>query len=247
MANTSDSIPADPRYPDSIAIAERVVGHTFTDRALIARALTHPSALDEVGIDQSYERLEFLGDAVLGAIISKELFTRFPDMPEGGMTRIKISLVSGATLSEVARELGLREAIVFGQSYEKTGGRGIRSALENVFESIIAAIYLDADYGAAREFVLRVLGSRIEEDVALSPENPKSSLQELLQARGVTPVYRVAAEDGPPHARTFTSEVLIDDEVAGRGVGKTKKEAEANAASEALSALAETSDPESAL
>ena len=241
MTPTPGRVPSDARYAPAIKIAETVLGHTFADPSLIATALTHPSALDEVVGSRSYERLEFLGDAVVEMIVSDEVFARFPEMDEGGMTRMKISLVSGVTLSEVASDLGLRDAIVFGQSYERSGGRGVRSALENVFEAIVAALYLDAGYTVARDFVLHVLGPRISEDMALEAENPKSTLQELLQAHGVAPTYRVVAEEGPAHARTFTCEVLVDDAVAGSGTGRSKKEAEAEAAREALSRLSEGS------
>ena len=232
-------VPDDARYAPAIKVAEAVLRHTFADPSLIATALTHPSALDEVAGARSYERLEFLGDAVVEMIVSDEVFARFPEMDEGGMTRMKISLVSGSTLSEVAADLGLRDAIVFGQSYERSGGRGVRSALENVFEAVVAALYLDAGYTVARDFVLRVLGPRISEDMALEAENPKSTLQELLQAHGIAPTYRVVAEEGPAHARTFTCEVLVGDDVAGSGTGRSKKEAEAEAAREALSRLSE--------
>lgn len=228
----------DPLYDAMVERAEAILSHRFERPELLREALTHPSALDEIESARSYERLEFLGDAVVEMIVSDEIHGRFPDMDEGGMTRMKISLVSGATLSAVARDLGVRDAIVFGQSYEHTGGRGIRSALENVFEALVAALYLDAGYDTARDFVLRVLGPLISEDRALGAENPKSVLQELLQARGVTPVYRVSGEDGPPHARTFTCEVVIEGIVSGTGEGKSKKEAEANAAAQALSGLA---------
>lgn len=226
------------RDPDvCIAKAERIIGHRFSDRTLILRALTHPSALEDSPLKRSYERLEFLGDSIVGFTVAEEIFDRFPDMLEGGMTRIKISLVSGATLSAVAAELGFEEAIVFGASYQGTGGRGIASALENVYESTVAALYLDAGLDVARDWVLATLGPRISADTADSPENPKSSLQEALQAQGILPTYRVVGHSGPPHDRVFTAEALAGDKVIGAGTGTSKKEAEAAAAAEALRTL----------
>lgn len=222
---------------ERIARAEKILGHQFADPSLLRGALTHPSALEETTAERSYERLEFLGDSVVGLVVAEEIFARFPDMSEGGMTRIKISLVAGTTLSVVASELGLGETILFGNSYQGTGGRGITSALENVYEAVVAALYLDAGMEVAREWVLATLGPRISEDVANSPENPKSLLQEALQARGVLPTYRLAGQDGPPHDRTFTAEVLAGDEVIGTGSGSSKKEAEASAAASALESL----------
>lgn len=220
-----------------LARAELIIGHSFADPSLLIGALTHPSALEDSSAERSYERLEFLGDSVVGLVVAEELFARFPGMSEGGMTRIKISLVAGSTLSVVASDLGLGETILFGNSYQGTGGRGITSALENVYEAVVAALYLDAGMEVARDWVLATLGPRISEDVANSPENPKSLLQEALQARGVLPTYRLAGQEGPPHDRTFTSEVLAGDEVIGSGTGSSKKEAEARAAASALDSL----------
>ncbi|NTW27899.1 MAG: ribonuclease III [Coriobacteriia bacterium] len=213
------------------------MGHRFSDRDLLLRALTHPSAIEAKDPGAYYERLEFLGDSVVGFVIAEEVFRRYPDMPEGGMTRIKISAVAGTTLSEVAADLGLGGALIVGDSERGTGGRGLVSALENVYEALVAALYLDAGLPAAREWVLATLGSRISEDAASTPENPKSLLQEITQARGLAPTYRLIAEDGPPHARTFTCAVEMEGIVVGQGSGRTKKDAEAAAASAALERL----------
>ena len=222
---------------DAIAIAERALGHRFADRELVRRALTHPSAVEDRDPDAYYERLEFLGDSVLGYLISEEIYRRFPSMSEGGMTRIKVSIVSGATLARVASDLGLADAIIVGQSERGTGGRGLSSALENVYEALTAALYLDAGVRAARKWVLATLGPLISYDVAASPENPKSALQELTQAKGETPKYRVVSQEGPPHNRTFTCVVEVDGQPVGEGSGRTKKEAEAAAAEAALERL----------
>ena len=217
--------------------AEAILGRCFVDRELLRRALTHPSAVEDTDADGFYERLEFLGDSVLGFIIAEETFRRFPAMREGGMTRIKVSLVAGFVLSSVARELGLLDALIVGESERGTGGRGLNSALENAYEALTAALYLDGGLDAAREWVLRTLGPLITENAAEAPQNPKSRLQELVQARGESPVYHTTAVDGPPHDRTFRVTVDVSGTQLGEGCGRTKREAEAAAAMVALSAL----------
>ena len=202
------------------------------------RALTHPSAVEERDPGAYYERLEFLGDSIVGFLIAEELYRRFPTMDEGGLTRIRVSVVSRTALGRVAAELGLADAIVVGQSERGTGGRGLKSALGNVYEALVAALYLDAGIEAARAWVLATLGPLISADVAVYAENPKSELQETLQARGKAPAYRLVSQDGPPHARTFTVEVEVGGQVMGSGSGPTKKEAEAVAASAAITRLA---------
>jgi ribonuclease III len=219
-----------------MALAEKILGRTFTDRELLRLALTHPSAVEN-GVEGFYERLEFLGDSVLGFIISEEAFRRFPAMREGGMTRIKVSLVAGSVLSAVARDLGLADALIVGDSERGTGGRGLTSALENTYEALTAAIDLDAGLDVARQWVLTTLGPLITEDAASSPENPKSLLQEVVQAHGSSPVYETLSEEGPPHDRTFTVAVDVDGKRLGEGAGRTKREAEAMAAAAALEAL----------
>lgn len=234
-----EMIPATPRDDAfRLELAENIIGRRFDDRELLRCALTHPSAIEGTDADRFYERLEFLGDSVLGFIIAEETFSRFPLMREGGMTRIKVSLVAGSVLSNVARDLGLLDTLIVGESERGTGGRGLNSALENAYEAITAAIYLDGGLEAAREWVLRTLGPLITEDVATTPESPKSQLQELVQARGECAVYHTIAAEGPPHDRTFSVSVDVAGATLGSGTGRTKREAEAAAASAALSALA---------
>jgi ribonuclease-3 len=221
-----------------VELAESVLQHSFADKELVLRALTHPSAVEERDPDAYYERLEFLGDSIIGFLIAEELYGRFPSMDEGGLTRIRVSVVSRSALGKVAASLGLAEAIVVGQSERGTGGRGLKSALGNVFEALVAALYLDAGIETARTWVLATLGPLISEDVAGSLENPKSELQETLQSRGKSPTYRLVSQDGPPHARTFTVQVEVGGSVMGSGKGHTKKEAEAAAAAAAIVRLA---------
>jgi len=137
-----------------VAEIERICGHTFQDKSLIESAITHPSAVEGKPVSASYERLEFLGDSILGAIVATDLFERFPAMDEGELTRIKISLVSGETLSKVSSDLGIAPLIVMGESERGTGARGMHSALENVFESVVGALYLDAGYDTTHAFVV---------------------------------------------------------------------------------------------
>ncbi|MDR3686853.1 MAG: ribonuclease III [Coriobacteriia bacterium] len=236
IAKSAPKPPAPP-LDSALAVAERATNHKFKDRELLRRALTHPSAVEDRNPDAYYERLEFLGDSVLGFVIAEEIYRRFPAMPEGGMTRIRVSVVSGTTLGRVAGELGLAEAIVFGESERGTGGRGMSSALENVYEALTAALYLDAGLDAAREWILRSVGPLIAEEAADSPENPKSALQELTQAHGDAPTYRVISQDGPPHQRVFTAAVEVGGKILGEGSGHSKKEAEAAAAEAALKRL----------
>ncbi len=222
---------------ERIRAVERVLGHTFRDHGLVIQAITHPSHSDQVDLREDYERLEFLGDSVLGLVVVDEIYRRFPELPEGTMTKIKIAVVAGATLSEVAEELGLADLIMVGESERGTGGRGMASALENAFEALVAAVYLDGGLEAAREVVLRALADRIVPGAADSLEHPKSLLQELLQSAGDIPRYEIIAVEGPPHDRTFTARVSTNGGELGIGEGRTKKEAEMNAASRALESL----------
>ena len=179
----------------------------------------------------------------MGAMVATDLYERFPEMDEGGLTRLKISLVSGKTLSEVAGALGLGKHIVFGESERGTGARGLSSALENVYESIVGALYLDAGYRKTHDFVKRTLGPYVSPELAKEPLSPKSRLQEVTQrAYRCAPVYKLVGAEGPAHSPTFTSVVLIEGRRAGRGRGSSKKEAQTAAALDALGHLSERVD-----
>ena len=180
-----------------------------------------------------------MGDSILGAIVSYAAYHTYPNLDEGGLTRIKVSLVSGASLSEVGKELGLADCIFFGSSERGTGRRGLHSALENVYESLVASLYLDGGLEAAASFVKRTLIVRMSEDMAKEPENPKSALQEKLQEGGITPTYKLIETQGPPHDRTFVAQVYVGDQGLARGTGRTKKEAESQAAKSTLARLGE--------
>jgi ribonuclease-3 len=231
LANISE------RNAQRIESAEEILGYTFTNKKLLLQALTHPSAAEENPIRDSYERLEFLGDSLLGAFIALTIYDLFPELDEGGLTRIKVSLVSGGMLSRRAEELGFSDLIIFGSSERGTGRRGLSSALENIYEALTAAIALDGGTDAAKEWVARSLGEYISGDIASEPTNPKSMLQEILQEGRITPTYELVETVGPPHARTFVCNVLAGSEVLGTGSGHSKKDAEAQAAAQALSKL----------
>jgi ribonuclease-3 len=218
---------------------EEILGYNFADKQLILSAITHPSATEGKSVKFSYERLEFLGDSVLGAIVASVAFHRFHDLDEGGLTRIKVALVSGSSLADVAKDLGFADVIVFGSSETGTGKRGMHSALENVYEAVVAALYLDGGVDTAADFVQRTLIPKMSIDLANEPENPKSALQEKLQEDGITPTYRLIETQGPPHDRTFVSQVYAGDYALAQGTGRTKKEAESQAAKSTLARLSE--------
>ena len=214
---------------------EEIVDHHFDDEQLVISAITHPSAAEGKLVSASYERLEFLGDSVLGAMIATDLFQRFPAMDEGQLSMYKIALVSGEMLSSVAEELGIAPLILFGESEKGTGARGLRSALENVYEALVGALYIDGGYEAAHAFVRRTLHPRITPELGAKVIAPKSRLQEVIQRDyRVGPEYKLEGEAGPAHSPTFTSVVLVEGRRVGRGKGSSKKESQANAALDAL-------------
>lgn len=219
--------------------AQAILEYRFSQEQLLLSALTHPSATEGRSVKYSYERLEFLGDSILGAIVATIAFDRYHDLDEGGLTRIKVALVSGASLSNVADGLGFADIIVFGSSETGTGKRGLHSALENVYEAVVAALYLDGGIEAARAFVERTLVPRMSSGMAREPENPKSALQEKLQEDGITPTYKLVETQGPPHDRTFIAQVYAGSQGLARGTGRTKKEAESQAAKSTLARLGE--------
>ncbi len=222
-----------------LARAQEILGYEFDNTQYLLSAITHPSATEGRSVKFSYERLEFLGDSILGALVANEAFHRFPDLDEGGLTRIKVALVSGASLSGVAEKLGFADIIVFGSSETGTGRRGMHSALENVYEAVVAALYLDGGVDVAGAFVERTLIPKMSLSLAREPENPKSALQEKLQEGGITPTYRLVETQGPPHDRTFVAQVYAGDKGLAQGVGRTKKEAESQAAKSTLARLSE--------
>jgi len=208
----------------------------ITDRELYRRALTHPSwALEHGG--QHNERLEFLGDAVLAWVVAPRLYEAFPDAPEGDLTLMKIALTSGRTLAAVARELDLGPAMRMGRGAARESTRD--SVLENAFEALVAAIYLDAGITVAGTFAMRMLGDRIDRQTLLATSvDAKNRLQEITQGNGLgLPSYAIVERTGPVHDPVFTAEVSLAGRVCGTGRGATKQRAEQAAAAEALEAL----------
>lgn len=175
-----------------LARAQEILGHEFNNKVLLRAALTHPSAVEGQPVSASYERLEFLGDSILGAVVARSLFESYPEFDEGKLTRLKVSLVSGATLSEVSHELGIDDIIIFGASETGTGARGLHSALENVYESLVGALYLDAGWDAAAEFIHRTLKPHLASERAEHPANPKSFLQECVPGPTATSLPRIS-------------------------------------------------------
>ncbi len=220
---------------------EQRIGLPFIDGGLLQQALTHPSFLNEHPelIPLSNQRLEFLGDAVLGMSIAQELFERFPQLPEGDLTKLRSYLVNGSTLAKAARRLGVGEHLRLGRGEETTGGGDRESNLAAVLEAIVGAVFLERGYQQARELSLALLDEEISDILKREvPQDPKSQLQELLQGRGESPpVYRIKAMDGPDHHRLFTVEVLGGSTVMGTGQGGRKLEAEQESAREALRLL----------
>ena len=216
-----------------IARVEEITDYSFEDSTLILRALTHPSAV-EADVGRSYERLEFLGDAVLSLVVGEEAYLRFPEANEGTLTKIRIAVVSGETLRGVSVNLGFEELVIMGSSEQTAGSRGMGSALEDVFEALVGALYLDGGYSIAASWILAVLGERITVEAADEAVSPKSQLQEKMQARGKRVTYKIRSKEGPVHAPEFTAEVSIGSKVYGTGTGDSKKRAEAEAARDAL-------------
>lgn len=222
---------------ERVVRAQQVLGHTFGDPLLLLTALTHPSyAAEHVDAD-TYDRLEFLGDALLGFIVADHVYGAHPQSPEGVLTRRKHHAVSREALAGAAEELGIAGLVLMGAGAHAAGERQRASVLENTMEALIAAIYLDAGLDVARDFVLRVLASRLEGSEAGEPD-VKGALQEWSQAQAKSlPAYRIVSVEGPPHHRHFTAEVAVAGTVIGRGEGPTKQAAEKEAARSALLAL----------
>ena len=227
---------------------EASLGLTFNDRGLLRQALVHRSYLNEHGGSSldSYERMEFLGDAVLELIVSTELYRNLPRVTEGELTKGRSSLVCRPSLAGAARRLSLGPHLLMGKGELESGGQGRESILEEAFEAVVAAIYLDQGYEAARRFVLMALGPDLASFCSRgkTPENPKSRLQERVQGMGQpTPWYRLVSADGPDHQPTFTVEVLVEDRVLGQGTGNRKSDAERIAAQKALDDWDATESP----
>ncbi|MDP0499957.1 MAG: ribonuclease III [Verrucomicrobiota bacterium JB022] len=225
--------------PDNaLADFESRIGYHFQDRSLLERALTHPSYIQQNPDEgENNQRLEFLGDAVLSLMLAEKLYAILPRKREGILTRNRAALAKGAHLSILARQIGLPEFLRLSDAEVSNGGRDRNSILEDAFEAVIGAIYLDSDFETARRIVLPWYGD-IQSTVEglLDTHNPKGRLQELLQPHlGNSAIrYEVVGTVGPDHAKQFEARVVVNEEEWGRGLGTSKKAAEEEAARKAL-------------
>ena len=220
---------------------ESALGLTFRDKSLLTRALTHRSYLNE-NPDLPYldnERLEFLGDAILDFVAAEFLYQRFPEMSEGDLTSLRAALVRGESLARFAVDLGLPPHLLMSRGEDAAGGRARAPLLAGAFEALVGALYLDLGFVPARDFILRFVAPAAEQvHHQRLDRDAKSMLQELAQGRlQVTPLYRLVETRGPDHAKEFTIEVVLKDQVYGRGVGRSKQIAEQEAARVALETL----------
>lgn len=231
-----------------LTLVQRRLGYDFQRPELLLLALTHPSYAhehpDEGGEEQHNQRLEFLGDAVLDFLVAAWLFEQHPDFSEGPLTRLRATLVCTATLARLAQALQLDKALRLGRGEEESGGRARPANLCDALEATVGALYLDGGL----EQVWHSLGewfARTAEEIlaAESYLDAKSRFQEWIQAEtGITPTYRITADSGPDHAKTFTAQVLLEDRVVGEGMGSSKRAAEQAAARAALAALQAAAD-----
>jgi ribonuclease-3 len=211
------------------------LGHRFSDPALLHQSLSHRSWCGEQEGTPSNERLEFLGDAVLGLVVADHAYHRFPDLPEGRLAKIRAAVVNARVLAEAATELGLGDVLLLGKGEEASGGRTKASILADALEAVIGAVYLDAGWAASRPLVLRLLGERIDR-AAAEPDDfdHKSRLQELAVRRGEGPPRYAVGGSGPDHDRHYEAEVFVGGVRRGAGEGSSKKDAEQAAALAAL-------------
>lgn len=220
---------------DRIEELEQKIRYSFRDKRLLERALTHSSSANERKINKTedYERLEFLGDAVLELVSSEHIYREHPEMSEGKMTKFRSSIVCEPALAFCAREIGVEQYILLGRGEEATGGRTRDSIISDVMEAIIGAVYLDSGLEEARDFIHRFILSDLENKQLFY--DAKTILQELVQKENMGALrYELVREDGPEHDKTFVVEAYIGEKKAGDGTGHSKKAAEQKAAYEAL-------------
>ncbi|MAQ95943.1 MAG: ribonuclease III [Rhodothermaceae bacterium] len=220
---------------------EALVGMPIGDLDLYEHALRHRSLFRGVATDgtESNERLEFLGDAVLGAVVAEIMYTRFADRAEGLLTRTRATIVNGKALAGYAEAIGLGALILMSENMDSSEGRSNQTILADAFEAIVGAVYLDLGFSAARRFVCAVLDQCVSlEEAAADKSNHKSRLLEYVQGLGLEqPVYEMLSEEGPSHDRTFTVAAVVQGERLGEGVDRSKKGAEQKAAEAALRTL----------
>jgi len=214
------------------------IGYKFKDEMLLKKALTHSSYIKEKKerCDRNNERLEFLGDAVFNAVISEELYRRLDKVEEGRLTKLRALIVCEKSLAHQGKKIEIGEYLYIGKGEECTGGRNRGSLLADAIEALVGAIFLDGGYAAAQDVVLKMFKQRIDDAVdGRLDSDYKTELQEKMQSKGETEIsYVIEKEEGPDHDKTFYIALFCSGELAGRGQGKNKKEAEQNAAKEAL-------------
>ncbi len=222
---------------------DRALGVSFSDTALREAALTHRSYAFERGLSATNERLEFLGDSVLGLVVTDMAYRSYPDMPEGSLAKLRAAIVNMVALADVARSLGLGQLVLLGKGEEQSGGRDKSSILADALEAVFGAVYLDLGLGTATELIERLFRPRMEAYVRGEGDRDyKTILQELAsQELRAMPDYRIE-ERGPDHEKEFTATVFLAGEPMGTGSGRSKKEAEQQAAREAHRRLAERLD-----
>ena len=218
---------------------EAALGYKFQNITLLQNALTHSSYANERWHNSllSNERLEFLGDSILGMVVAEYLFKQFPDRPEGELTRMRADMVCETSLAMIAGRLNLGEHLLLGHGEERFGGRSRASILADAVESVIAASFLDGGMEAARGIIERFVLCNVPA-TKLQNADYKTALQELVQQKkNQTLCYRLVGESGPDHDKQFTAQVLLNDQVVGEGIGSSKKRAEQDAARAALEKL----------
>lgn len=217
---------------------EKKIGYEFKNKKLYREALSHSSYTNEGKRTQNNERLEFLGDSVLSLVVSEKIFKDYKDMPEGDLSKIRAGLVCEKSLCDFARSVNLGEYMFLGKGEERTGGRDRPSILADAFEALIAGIYLDGGLEKVRTFILQFIPNDIDINSFNSLEDYKTALQEIIQQNKEEKVeYILICETGPDHDKIFNVEVLLNSNVIGNGKGKSKKQAEQDAAKQALSLM----------
>ncbi len=227
---------------EKLSELERKIGYTFREKNLLIEALTHPSYPGDGHNVPDYERLEFLGDAVVELAVTRFLFEKFKEKDEGELTKMRAAIVNRDALAEDALKIGLGEYIILGEGEKRSGGKNRTSILSCAMEAVVGAVFVDAGYEKAEEIVKKFILDEYEKKLSRikDDKNFKGILQEYVQKKFHTlPIYSVVKEDGPPHQRTFEVEVRIKNKTMGKGKGKSLKEAERKAAQEALEKLKE--------
>lgn len=228
---------------DGLDTLEANIGVRFVDRDVLLRSLAHRSWCAEHGEPESNERLEFLGDSVLGLVVTHYVFEHFPELPEGQLSEVRAGVVNASVLAELASELDVGAHLLLGKGEDAAGGRAKPSILADAFEAVVAAVYLDQGFAVARDLVLRCLSERIA-DAAAGPggRDYKTRLQEATAARALGRPRYIVRDEGPDHAKRFFAVVYVNDHKYGEGEGGSKKQAEQSAAWVAFSRLQDEAD-----